>query len=136
MTGKFLGRLRAGLAKTREGLLRRIGEVVGGRSVLDETLLEEIEEVLIEADVGVGTTMKIIEGIRARVKKERVKDPGRIQGLLKDEMMRLLTESVGEEDAPQKTAGEQGSRGAGGSPQLPCPLAPLQVFFALFAPLR
>jgi len=127
MTGKFLGRLRAGLAKTREGLLRRIGEIVRGRSVLDEELLEEIEEVLIEADVGVGTTMKIIEGMRARVKEERIKDPGRIQELLKDEMMGLLEESVGEEDAPQKTAGEQGSRGAGGS-QLPNSSAPLQAF--------
>ena len=127
MTGKFLGRLRAGLARTREGLLRRIGEVVGGRSVIDEELLEEIEEVLIEADMGVGTTMKVIEGMRERVKEERIKDPGRIQGLLKDEMMRLLEDGEGEEDAPQKTAGEQGSRGAGGSPQLPSSSAPLQV---------
>ncbi|MCK5327446.1 MAG: signal recognition particle-docking protein FtsY [Candidatus Latescibacteria bacterium] len=87
--GKFLGRLRKGLSKTREGLLRRLGEVVGGRSIIDEELLEEIEEVLIEADVGVGPTMKIIEGIRERVKEERIRDPERIFGLLKDEVMRL-----------------------------------------------
>ena len=89
MMGKFLGRLRKGLSKTREGLLRRLGEVVGGRSIIDEELLEEIEEVLIEADVGVGPTMKIIEGIRKRVKEERIRDPERIFGLLKDEVMRL-----------------------------------------------
>ena len=89
MMGKFLGRLRKGLSKTREGLLRRLGEVVGGRSIIDEELLEEIEEVLIEADVGVGPTMKIIEGIRERVKEERIRDPERIFGLLKDEVMRL-----------------------------------------------
>ncbi|MCK5119374.1 MAG: signal recognition particle-docking protein FtsY [Candidatus Latescibacteria bacterium] len=87
--GKFLGRLRKGLSKTREGLLRRLGEVVGGRSIIDEELLEEIEEVLIEADGGVGPTMKIIEGIRERVKEERIRDPERIFGLLKDEVMRL-----------------------------------------------
>ncbi len=92
MMGKFLGRLRAGLSKTREGLLRRINEVVGGRSKIDEALLEEIEEVLIEADVGVGPTTKIIEGIRDRVKEERIRDPDRIQGLLKDEVMRLFEE--------------------------------------------
>jgi fused signal recognition particle receptor len=92
MMGKLLGRLRKGLSKTREGLLRRISEVVGGRSIIDEELLEEIEEVLIEADVGVGPTIKIIEGIRERVKEERIRDPERIQELLKDEVMRLLEE--------------------------------------------
>ncbi|MFH1008025.1 MAG: signal recognition particle-docking protein FtsY [Candidatus Latescibacterota bacterium] len=92
MMGKFLSRLRSGLSKTREGLLRRIGEVVGRRSIIDEELLAEIEEVLIEADVGVGPTMKIIEGIRDRVKVERIRDPERIQSLLKDEVMRLLAD--------------------------------------------
>ena len=107
MMGKFLGRLRSGLSKTREGLLRRINEVVGGRSIIDEELLEEIEEVLIEADVGVDPTMKIIEGMRERVKEERIRDPERIQGLLKDEVMRLLEDSD-EEDAPQKRRGHGG----------------------------
>lgn len=105
MMGKFLGRLRSGLSKTREGLLRRINEIVGGRSIIDEELLEEIEEVLIEADVGVGPTMKIIEGIRERVKEERIRDPERIQGLLKDEVMRLL-EDIDEEGAPQRRRGQ------------------------------
>ncbi|MCD6335409.1 MAG: signal recognition particle-docking protein FtsY [Candidatus Latescibacterota bacterium] len=119
--GKFLGRLRKGLSKTREGLLRRLGEVVGGRSKIDEELLEEIEEVLIEADVGVGPTTRIIEGIRERVKEERIRDPERIQGLLKDEVMRLLEDSGVElsEVAPQRRGGhkeplEEGGGGLSG----------------------
>lgn len=96
MLGKFLGRLRQGLSKTREGLLRRIGEVVRGRHVIDEEMLEEIEEVLIEADVGVDTTMTIIDRIRERVRAERIRDPERIQGLLKEEMLALMIPEGGD----------------------------------------
>ena len=91
MLGKLLGRLKEGLAKTRRNILGRIEDVVRRRGRIDEEMLEEIEEILIGADVGVDTTLKIMDAVRARVQRERISESERIIGLLKEEVAGVLS---------------------------------------------
>jgi fused signal recognition particle receptor len=86
----FFKRLREGLAKTREGFIRRIDQAIRRYDRIDEDLLEEIESILLQTDVGVETTAKIIEGLRQRTVEARTKNPGDVHGLLRQEMVRIL----------------------------------------------
>jgi len=83
-------RLREGLSKTKDGLVGRIKSVVNLHTKIDDELLEELEEVLIKADVGVGATERVIEGLKERVKSEKEKDSGGVVDLLKDEVAQIL----------------------------------------------
>lgn len=83
-------RLREGLARTREGLVKKIDQAVRRYDRIDEDLLEEIEEILLQTDVGVDTTMKIIDGLRDRAVEERTKKPEDLHLLLRDEMARIM----------------------------------------------
>ncbi len=83
-------RLREGLARTREGLVKKIDQAIRRYDRIDESLLEEIEEILLQTDVGVDTTMKIINGLRARAVEERTKKPEDLHLLLRDEMARIM----------------------------------------------
>ena len=67
----FLSRLKEGLAKTRDNLVAGIDSIFNGFSEIDEDFYEELEEVLIMADIGVATTEKIIENLRQKVKEQR-----------------------------------------------------------------
>ena len=58
--------------------------------MIDEELYEELEEILIQADVGVPTTMGLVEAVRERVSQERIKEPSEVQRLLQEEMQRIL----------------------------------------------
>ena len=62
--------LEKGLEKTREGFFAKITKVIAGKSQVDEEVLDQLEEALITADVGVDTTVQIIEKIEARVARE------------------------------------------------------------------
>lgn len=83
-------RLREGLAKTREGLVKKIDQAIRRYDRIDEDLLEEVEEILLQTDVGIDTTMKIIDGLRDRAVEERTKKPEDLQVLLRDEMARIM----------------------------------------------
>ena len=85
-----LGRLREGLARTRENLVGRVAKIVQSRTSIDDELLDEMEEVLIAGDVGVDTSLEIIAGLRARVKAEGYQDPAMLTGLLKEEIQKRL----------------------------------------------
>ena len=65
-----VGRLRKGLIKTRQNLIGRVGDAITGRKKIDDALIDEIEDILLQADVGVNMTSKIIDNIRDRVHKE------------------------------------------------------------------
>ena len=69
----FMGRLKERLSKTRGGFVGSLKRIVTGRSI-DEDLFDELEEILIGADMGVETTMKVIEDLRERAKQEKLKD--------------------------------------------------------------
>ncbi|PZN11994.1 MAG: signal recognition particle-docking protein FtsY [Bacillota bacterium] len=83
-------RLRATLARTREQLAGRVRAVVRG-AALDEDLYEELEAVLITADVGVATTQRLLEGLRERVRAEGIRDASAVPDLLAEEVRRVLT---------------------------------------------
>lgn len=86
-------RLKQGLKKTKEGITSRIDDVLSMYKTVDEELLEELEEVLITSDVGVETTMFIIENLRKTIKKKNIEDPK----LVRDELKIIITEILSSE---------------------------------------
>lgn len=96
--------LDEGLQKTRESFLSRIGKMVVGKSKVDEQVLDELEEVLISADVGVDTTLKIIQRINERVARDKYMNASDLDRILREEIMALLavTESAIEAAEPPK----------------------------------
>ncbi len=85
--------LDAGLEKTRQGLFSRLSRAVAGHSKVDEEMLDELEEILISADVGVETTVEIIRRIEERVKRDKFMNASELQGILRDEIAGLLQEN-------------------------------------------
>ena len=86
----FFARLKEGLNKTRNSIMGGVDTVLGAFTKIDEDLFEELEEVLIMADLGVETTMSVIEALRKRVKREAITDPAAIKDLLADEISSIL----------------------------------------------
>lgn len=87
-------KIKEGLEKTRKSFVEKIQFVLGAGRKIDDNLLDELEEVLITADIGVATTEKIIENLRARVKKEGLENSEDVYQLLKDEIHNILIESA------------------------------------------
>lgn len=71
----FFGRLVKGLAKTRNSISQGFDAIFSGFSSIDEDFYEELEEILIMADIGMATTSSILDNLRARVKEDRIKEP-------------------------------------------------------------
>jgi fused signal recognition particle receptor len=85
--------LEKGLEKTKESFFKKLSRVVLGKSKVDDDLLDEIEEVLISSDVGVPTTLKIIQRIEDRVARDRFLDVNELNRILKEEIAGLLGEN-------------------------------------------
>ncbi len=83
-----LGKLKDGLAKTRESLVNRVTRLATAKATIDDDLLDQLEEILVSADVGMATTGKIIEAIRARAKQDRYASTAELYDLLKEEIRR------------------------------------------------
>lgn len=83
-----LGRLREGLARTREGIVGRVARLATTRATIDEAVIEQVEEILISSDVGLDASGAIIQSIRSRVKEERYSSTAELLRLLKDEIAR------------------------------------------------
>jgi len=83
-----LGKLKEGLARTREGIVGKVARLVSMKSSIDDEFLSELEEILIAGDVGVDAAGRIIGAIRARVKEERYADTSGLMKILKDEISR------------------------------------------------
>ena len=86
----FFEKLKNGLKKTRESITQRVDQLLVSLGKIDEELFEELEEILITSDVGVDTTLKIIDSLRQRVRAEKVTDPGEVKNLLKEEISKIL----------------------------------------------
>ena len=100
----FFAKLFAGLDKTRKNILGGVDTVLGAFTKIDEELFEELEEVLIMADIGVETTMNIIDNLRKRVKKEKTTDPQAIKSMLVDEITDILNEGADDDyELPKPT---------------------------------
>ncbi|HHU72148.1 MAG TPA: signal recognition particle-docking protein FtsY [Clostridiales bacterium] len=82
----FFSRLVKGLSKTRDNIVNGIDSIFSGFSTIDEDFYEELEEILIMADLGINTTTSIVENLREKVKKEKIKDPLECRQLLIDSM--------------------------------------------------
>ncbi|NOQ74767.1 MAG: signal recognition particle-docking protein FtsY [Crocinitomix sp.] len=85
--------LDKGLEKTKQSFLSKLTRTVVGKSRVDDEVLDELEEVLITSDVGVETTLKIIERIEARVSKDKYVGTDELNGILKQEIAALLEEN-------------------------------------------
>ena len=85
--------LDKGLSKTKENVFSKIVRAVGGKSKVDDEVLDTLEEVLITSDVGVHTTLKIIERIEERVARDKYVNTSELNTILKEEIATLLTEN-------------------------------------------
>lgn len=94
----FFSRLKEGLSKTRNNIVRGIDSVFSGFSSIDEDFYEELEEILIMGDIGVNATGDILERLRAQVKEKHIKEPAQCK--------ELLIESIREQMAVTDTAYE------------------------------
>lgn len=90
----FFEKLKSGLTKTRTDMSNKIEGILNSYKKVDEELFDDLEEVLITADVGMNTTMEVIDRLKARVKADKVNDPQEVKELLKDEIRILMKESV------------------------------------------
>lgn len=102
--GKLFGKkekqtLDQGLEKTKKGFLERISKAIIGKTSVDDEVLDQLEEALIGADVGVDTTLALIEKLQERVKKEKYLSTSELNGLLHEEIVSLLV------DAPSSQMG-------------------------------
>ena len=88
----FFDKLKQGLAKTKETISNKVNSIFSNFRKVDEELLEELEEALILSDVGVETSMKIVDNLRKRVKLEKIEDAEKVKDALKDEIYNILNE--------------------------------------------
>ncbi|WP_456431494.1 signal recognition particle-docking protein FtsY [Thermosulfuriphilus sp.] len=98
----FLGRLKERLSKTREGLVQRMDNLFLGRKEIDEELLEELEEILVTADLGVSTTQDILDDIRQRVSRRELANPSALRGFIKERLREILSLEVREFPGPER----------------------------------
>ena len=92
--GNWFNRLKSGLAKTRDQFLSQLSGLLRVGRRIDEELMEEIEEILIQSDVGVDTTLTLMDNVRERVNAEGLSDSSELASVLKSEILNLLGEDV------------------------------------------
>ena len=85
--------LDKGLAKTKEGMFSKLALAVAGKSTVDDDILDNLEEILITSDVGVETTLRIIERIEQRVARDKYLSTSELKNILREEIVSLLAEN-------------------------------------------
>ncbi|HBB28668.1 MAG TPA: signal recognition particle-docking protein FtsY [Clostridiales bacterium] len=98
----FFAKIREGLAKTKESFTEQFNNVFHLYKKIDDEFLDEIEEILISADMGVELTMDIIDYIKEEVKKNKLEDPNEIKGVIKRYLVDMLKSTKGVEDIAEK----------------------------------
>lgn len=101
VTSKF----REGLAKTRDAFVGKVEELFTRRKKIDEEFFEELEEILIGADVGVNTVMGLIDELRVEVKKRRIEQPSELQPILSEKLVSMLK---GNDESPDLNSNPNG----------------------------
>jgi fused signal recognition particle receptor len=86
----FFARFRKAVSATRENIASRIEDAVKGKKQIDESALEELEEALIGADIGVQTTLEIIEDVRRQVSRQTLKDVEELKRVIKERLLEIL----------------------------------------------
>jgi len=87
----LFARLRAGLARTREVLTTDVSELVRSRASIDEDLLDDLEAILLGADVGVDASARLLSGLRERVRRKEAGDTAAVMAALREGMLEILT---------------------------------------------
>ena len=85
--------LDEGLAKTKRGVFEKLSRVIAGKSVVDDDVLDDLEDTLITSDVGVDTTLEIIDRIKKRVEKEKYLKTSELNYILRDEITQMLLDA-------------------------------------------
>ena len=104
--------LDLGLQKTREGFLAKVTKAIAGKNIVDEAVLDDLEDALVSADVGIETTVKIIEQIEKRVAKDKYLNTAELNSILKEEVQNVLI------PAPQDSRYENYELPAGHKPHI------------------
>ena len=86
-------KLDQGLSKTKSNIFSKIGKALVGKTTVDDSFLDELEEILVSSDVGIHTTLKIIERLQKRVIRDKFINSGELHAILKDEIGLLLEEN-------------------------------------------
>lgn len=104
----FFKKLVSGLEKTKQNLVSKVEQITSGRRV-DESLFEELEEVLIEADCGVATAMFLVDQLRERAREEKITEAEELRRVLQEEMVALLEKNAAPpENARRETLRDYG----------------------------
>lgn len=104
MFGKFFDNLKTGLTKTRDALTDKINEALNLAITIDDDLYEELEEILVMSDIGMETTMDIIDALKAKIRKEKINDTKEVYPALKAVIKDMLLEGV---SVPEKKDGKE-----------------------------
>lgn len=99
--------LDEGLKKTKQGFLSRLAKAVAGKNTVDEEVLDQVEEALIAADVGLDTTVAIINKLEERVAKDKYMGTGELHNLLQEEMAAMITNAADQEFTSFDTPAEK-----------------------------
>ncbi len=92
-------KLEKGMEKSREGFLNKLGKTLAGKDKVDAAVLDELEEILISSDVGVKTTIEIIDRIEERVARDKFMTQNELKEILREEIISLLKETKPEQPA-------------------------------------
>lgn len=94
----FLDKLKLGLSKTRKEMSNKLEDIFTGYKGIEDELFEDLEDILVSTDAGVGPSVKIIERLKVRVREEKATESHQVRDLLKDEIKKLMVESVRENE--------------------------------------
>ena len=98
----FFSKLKEGLSKTRQQFVEKIENLVSFTKKIDDEFYEELEEILIQGDVGVNTSMELVENLRSQVKARKIEDPAELKAVLRE----LVQEVLGETTASLNLTGQ------------------------------
>jgi fused signal recognition particle receptor len=86
----FIEKLKTGLSKTHQGFVEKIDQLFLGKKEIDQDVLDELEELLFEADLGVKTSGQLIEGVRQGLRRGELQEPEKVKEFIKQEILRIL----------------------------------------------
>lgn len=86
----FFEKLKQGLSKTHQGFVEKVDRLFLGKKTIDQDLLDELEVLLFEADLGVKTTTRLIEGVQQGLKRGELQDPEKVKSFIKNEILKIL----------------------------------------------
>lgn len=99
--GGFFEKLKRGLTKTKESFVKNVDQIIFGEKVIDASLFDELEEILITADMGPSFTYDLIEEMKDRVRRKELNEPEVLKGMMKEHMLSILKRDERRVDIPR-----------------------------------